>query len=79
MTPDPSKGLKVFANMDFCSLFNPEMALYDPVTAKLRTRYIIRYKNCPLVWASKLQTKMMMLFVKLNTQPGALRHYVQQS
>ena len=57
MTPNPSKGLKVFADTDFCGLFNPEMALYDPVNAKSRTRYIIRYMNCPIVWDSKLQTE----------------------
>ena len=58
MTPDPSKGLEVFADADFCGLFDPEMALYDPVTAKSRTGYIIMYMNCPIVWASKLQTEM---------------------
>ena len=58
MTPDPSKGLEVFADADFCGLFDPEMALYDPVTAKSRTGYIIMYMNCPIMWASKLQTTM---------------------
>ena len=57
MTPDPSKGLEVFADADFCGLFDPEMALYDPVTAKSRTGYTIKYMDCPIVWASKLQTK----------------------
>ena len=60
MTPDPSKGLEVFADADFCRLFNPETALYDPVTAKSRTGYIIMYMNCPIVWASKLQTETML-------------------
>ena len=34
MTPDSTKGLEVYADMDFCGLFDPEMALNDPVTAK---------------------------------------------
>ena len=55
MTPDSTKGLEVYANTDFCGLFDPETALYDPVTG-----YIIRYINCLMVWESKLQTKTMM-------------------
>ena len=61
MTPDSSKGLKVYANADFCGLFDPETALFDSVTAKSRTGYIIRYMNCPIIWASKLQTETTML------------------
>ena len=57
MTPDSNKGLEVFADADFCGLFDPETALYNPVTAKSRTGYIIMYMNCPIVWASKLQTE----------------------
>ena len=57
MSPDPSKGLEVFADADFCGLFDQEMALYDPVTAKSRAGYIVMYMNCPIVWASKLQTE----------------------
>ena len=50
MTPDPSKGLEVFADADFCWLFDPETALYDPVTAKSRTGYIIKY----CIWIAQL-------------------------
>ena len=57
MTPDPSKGLEVFSDTDFCRLFNPETALYDPVNAKSRTGYIIKYMDFLIVWASKLQTE----------------------
>ena len=54
MTPDLNKGLEVFTNADCCGLFDPETALYDPVTAKSRTGYIIKYMGCPIVWVSKL-------------------------
>ena len=55
--PDPNKGLEVYADADFCGLFNPETALFDPVTAKSRTGYIIKYMGCPIIWVSKLQTE----------------------
>jgi hypothetical protein len=57
MTPDPSKSVEVYADADFSGLFNPETALYDPATAKSRTGYIGTYMGCPIIWASKLQTK----------------------
>jgi hypothetical protein len=55
--PDPTCSLEVFADADFCSLYNPEMALYNPVTSKSLTRFIIKFMGCPIVWASTLQTK----------------------
>jgi hypothetical protein len=55
--PDPSRSLEVFADADFCGLYNPNTALYDPVTAKSRTGYVIKYMGCPIVWASTLQTE----------------------
>jgi hypothetical protein len=30
----------------------------DPNSAKSRTEYIITYAGCPIVWASKLQTRV---------------------
>jgi histone deacetylase 1/2 len=53
--PDPSRSLEVFADADFCGLYDAETALYDPVTAKSRTGYIIQFMGCPIVWASTLQ------------------------
>jgi histone deacetylase 1/2 len=55
--PDPTRSLEVFADSDFCGLYNPETALYDPVTSKSRTGFIIRFMGCPIVWASTLQTE----------------------
>jgi hypothetical protein len=55
MRPDMSRSIEVYADADFCGLFNPETALFDPVTAKSRTGYIITYMGCPILWASKLQ------------------------
>ena len=58
ITPDPDKALEVYVDANFCGLFDPETALFDPVTAKSRTGYIIKYMGCPIVWVSKLQTEM---------------------
>jgi hypothetical protein len=55
--PDPDKALEVFADADFCGLYNQDTALQDPVTSKSRTGYIIKYMGCPIVWASTLQTE----------------------
>ena len=57
MTPDPTRSLEVYADADFCGLFNQSTALYDPVTAKSRTGYLVLYMGCPIIWASKLQTE----------------------
>ena len=57
MKPDPSKSIKVFADADFCGLFDSETAHFDPVTAKSCTGYIIKFMGCPIIWASKLQTE----------------------
>jgi hypothetical protein len=35
-----------------------EAAMEDPSTARSRTGYVIRYANCPLQWASRLQTEI---------------------
>ena len=57
MTPDPTRSLEVYADADFCGLFDQATALYDPVTAKSRTGYLVLYMGCPIIWASKLQTE----------------------
>jgi hypothetical protein len=57
MNPDPSKSIEVFADADFCGLYDSETALFDPITAKSRTGFIIKFMDCPIVWSSKLQTE----------------------
>ena len=55
--PNPNKVLKVF-DADYCRSFDPpETALFDPMTAKSRTSYIIKYMDCPIIWTHKLQTE----------------------
>jgi hypothetical protein len=42
MTPDLNRSIEVFADADFAGLYDPETALYDPVTAKSCTSYIVK-------------------------------------
>jgi hypothetical protein len=60
----PSRKLKVdcYVDADFGGLFGAEDPL-DPMCAKSRTGFVIMLANCPLVWASKLQTT-----IALSTQ-----------
>jgi histone deacetylase 1/2 len=54
MRPDLSRSIEVHADADFCGLFDPDTAIFDPTTEKLRTGYFITYMGCPFIWASKL-------------------------
>ena len=56
LRPDPSRSVDCYTDADFCGLWDPKLALYDPTTAKSRTGYLIMYAGCPILWASKLQT-----------------------
>ena len=47
---------------DFCGLFAVEDP-HDAVSVKSRTGYVIMIANCPLLWVSKLQSK-----ISLSTQ-----------
>jgi len=46
-----------YVDADFCGLWNPETAMYDPMTSKSRTGFVIMYAGCPLTWASRMQTE----------------------
>jgi histone deacetylase 1/2 len=59
--PDPTRSLEVFADLDFCGLNNPETAIYDLVTSKSQTGFIIQFMGCPIVGASTLQTEIALL------------------
>jgi hypothetical protein len=57
--PDPSKGFQCFCDTDFSGNWNKEFASIDPSTpAKSRSGWIIFYANCPVIWASKLQSQV---------------------
>jgi hypothetical protein len=58
--PDSTKSFEVHVDCDFAGNWVNEDAMNDPSTAKSRTGYIIRYGGCPIVWASKLQTEVVL-------------------
>jgi hypothetical protein len=57
---DPTKLFEVHVDCDFAGNWVREDAMNDPSTAKSRTGYIISYGGCPVIWASKLQTEIVL-------------------
>jgi hypothetical protein len=57
-TPDPSKGFECYCDADFSGNWNYNFAPTDPSTAKSRSGWVIFYANCPIIWASKLQSQV---------------------
>jgi hypothetical protein len=47
-----------FADADFAGNWNAEIAEWDGSTARSRSGYVIKYANCPIIWASRLQTEI---------------------
>jgi hypothetical protein len=60
LRPDPSKSFEVHVDCDFAGNWVKEDAMNDPSTAKSRTGYVISYQGCPITWASKLQTEVVL-------------------
>ena len=42
---------------DYCGAYNHNEG-NDPSMCRSRTGYVIKYANCPIIWASKLQTEL---------------------
>jgi hypothetical protein len=57
---DPSKSFEVHVDCDFAGNWFKDDAMDDPSTAKSRTGHIISYGGCPVLWASKLQTEVVL-------------------
>jgi Reverse transcriptase (RNA-dependent DNA polymerase)/GAG-pre-integrase domain len=53
-----NKSFDCYCDADFCGLWDPHLAEHDPSTARSRSGYIVLYADCPVVWASKLQTEI---------------------
>jgi hypothetical protein len=43
---------------------NKQFAHRNPSTAKSQSGWIILYANCPIIWASKLQTQVALSTIK---------------
>ena len=51
-------SFEVYADADFCGLWDKSIAQEDPVTAKSRTGYLVMYAGCPIIWESQLQPEI---------------------
>jgi hypothetical protein len=56
--PDSTKGFECYCDADFSGNWNKAFAHIDPSTAKSRSGWVVFYANCPIIWASKLQTQV---------------------
>ena len=57
MYPRNDKGLECFVDADFAGGWSTNES-DDLASVYSRTGYIIKYKNCLILWASKLQYKI---------------------
>jgi hypothetical protein len=64
MHPDTTKSFEVHVDCDFAGNWVKEDAMNDPSIAKPRTGYIISYRGCLVIWASKLQTEVVLLLTE---------------
>ena len=53
MYPINDKGLECFVDADFAGGWSTNEC-DDPASVYYHTEYIIKYKNCPIMWASKI-------------------------
>jgi hypothetical protein len=60
LRPDVSKSFEVHVDCDFAGNWVKEDAMTNPSTAKFGTGYIVSYGGCPVIWASKLQTEVVL-------------------
>jgi hypothetical protein len=56
--------VQVYADTDFCGSWNKATAPQDISTAKSRTGYIVNFADCPILWTSKLQTRIALSTTK---------------
>ena len=57
MCPDRTRGLEVYVDASFAGDWNQSWS-EEQASVLSRTGYVIKYANCPIMWASKLQTEI---------------------
>eukprot|EP00957_Ditylum_brightwellii_P168985 12862509-Ditylum_brightwellii.AAC.1 len=57
MKPDLTKGLEVYANASFVGDWNQAWS-EEPSLVLSTAGFVIKYADCLIVWASKLQTEI---------------------
>ena len=58
LRPNKGKSFEVWVDADFSGNWNKTTAPMDASTAKSRSGYVLTYGDCPIFWASKLQTQI---------------------
>ncbi|KAL7474333.1 hypothetical protein ACHAW6_000309 [Cyclotella cf. meneghiniana] len=58
--PDASQGFQCNCDAYFAGNWNKEFTAMDPSTAKSRSGWILFYAACPIIWASKLQSQVVL-------------------
>jgi len=58
LSPSKEITLDMYADADFAGMWNSNATEQDPVRVKSRSGHVILLGNCPLLWASKLQTEI---------------------
>ena len=76
--PDQTKGFKCYVDADFCGKWDKRFASSDPSTAKSWSGCIVFYANCPISWASKLQTQVALSTTEseYNAMSSSLRDVI---
>ena len=57
LTPN-NTSFDCYVDASHAGEWNRTNAENDPTTARSRSSYVITYSNCPLLWASKMQTEI---------------------
>ena len=60
------QGFRVYADADFAGNWLKEYAKFDLTTAKSRLGWLITYADCPILWASKLQSQVALSITEAN-------------
>ena len=73
---NPSKKLVVdcYSDADFARLWGHEDP-QDPIGTSRRTRFVVTFDNCPILWVSKLQTDIALY--TLHSEYMALSHSIR--
>ena len=74
LKPNNEMGIKCYVDADFAGLWGIEDA-QDPTCVKSRTGYFLRIADCPMIWASKLQTDIALstMEAEYNALSAALK------
>ena len=77
MYPKNDKGLECFVDADFAGGWSTKTS-DDPDSVYSRTGYNIKYKNCPILWASKLQSEISLSTTEAEyiALPQAMREII---